>query len=357
MAITDLQDLRRHLQWAITVEHATIPPYECAMLSVIDGGSDACLTFKYVVREEMLHPALAANLLSWIGGTPRFAGPDVMPTFPGPMPHHDPDPPLILHLERASVAVVRDVFLRIEEPKERGSKPQGDRYDSLGQFYDAIADGIDRVADTELTDRPGPQITRGYLGHGGGTLYPVVDRASAMQAITEIVEQGEGSNMTDVEPFGFEGAEEPSHYHRFRALVDGDVSIGPVQPMRRDPSTDALPLGPLRDLAALFDAAYSLQLRVMDRVWIEGDGSDLIDGAMVPLMNHAQKPIARALLAQPLDDDTGDHAGPGFAWRPTPVEEMLASARDLSVRFDLGPTVDTLEQVASLSSGSSGPRF
>ena len=87
-----------------------------------------------------------------VGGIPRFAGPDVMPTFPGPMPHHDPDPPLILHLERASIDVVRDVFLRIEEPKKRGAKPQSDRYDSLGQFYDAIADGIDRFADTEFTD-------------------------------------------------------------------------------------------------------------------------------------------------------------------------------------------------------------
>ena len=354
MAITDVQDLRRHLQWAITVEHATIPPYECAMLSVIDGGSDAFLTFKYVVREEMLHLALAANLLAWAGGTPRFAGPYVMPTFPGPMPHHDPEPPLILHLERASVDVVRDVFLRIEEPKARGSEPQSDRYDSLGQFYDAIADGIDRFADTDLTDRPGPQVTRSYLGHGGGTLYPVVDRPSAIQAITEIIEQGEGADMSDSEPFGFEGADEPSHYRRFRAIVDGDVPIGAVQPMRRDPSTDVLPAGPLHDLAALFDAAYSLQLRVMDQVWREGDGSELIQGAMVPLMNHAQKPIARALLAEPLEDDTGDHAGPSFAWRPTPIDEMLASARSLAERFDLGPTVETLEQVTKLSSTSRG---
>jgi hypothetical protein len=347
MPITDLADLRRHLQWAITVEHATIPPYQCAMLSVIDQDSEAFLTFKYVVREEMLHLALAANLLAWMGGVPRFAGTDVMPSYPGPMPHHDPDPPLILHLERASVEVVHDVFLRVEQPELRGSGPQTEGYDTLGQFYDAIADGIDRFGHAEYSNQPARQVTRSYLGHGGGTLYPVVDRASAMQAIAEIIQQGEGSGSTALEPYGFEGAEEPSHYHRFRAIADGDVPIGRVQPMRLDPVTDALPEGPVRDLSALFDASYSLQLEVMERVWLEGDGSELIDGAMVPLMNHAQKPIARALLAQPIDDDTGDHAGPSFAWRPTPLAEMLDSARRLSERFELGPTVETLEQVAA----------
>jgi hypothetical protein len=346
MAITDLDDLRRHLQWAITVEHATIPPYQCAMLSVVDQESEAFLTFKYVVREEMLHLALAANLLAWLGGTPRFAGPDVMPAYPGPMPHHDPDPPLILHLERASVEVVGDVFLRIEQPELRGSRPQSDRYDTLGQFYDAIADGIERLG----TDVAGPakQVTRSYMGHGGGTLFAVVNHDTAMRAIREIIEQGEGSSQTDFEPYGFEGASEPSHYHRFRAIVDGRVPIGEVHPMRRDPSTDALPPGPVRDLSALFDACYSLQLLVMERAWLEGDASALIDDAMVPLMNHAQKPLARALLGQEIDADTGDHAGPAFGWRPTPIGEMVASARELGERYDLGPTLATLEQVSPL---------
>src|SRR5262245_13566398 len=237
MAIHDLEDLRRHLQWAITVEHATIPPYQCAMLSVVDQESDAALTFKYVVREEMLHLALAANLLAWAGGVPRFAGPDVMPTYPGPMPLHDPEPPLILHLERASVEVVSDIFLRIEQPELRGSRPQTDRYDTLGQFYDAVADGIDRFG-SSAPDAAARQVTRSYAGHGGGTLFAVADRGSALDAIEEIVEQGEGSGRTEEEPYGFEGATEPSHYHRFRAIVDGRVPIGEVQPMRRDPSTD-----------------------------------------------------------------------------------------------------------------------
>lgn len=350
MAIADIDDLRRHLQWAITVEHATIPPYQCAMLSVVDQESSAFLTFKYVVREEMLHLALAANLLAAVGGTPRFGGADVMPAYPGPMPHHDPDPPLTLHLERASVEVVRDVFLRIERPELRGARAQSDRYDTLGQFYEAVADGFDRLGDAAFVDGPAPQVTKGYAGHGGGTLFAVTDHASAMRALQEIVDQGEGSRRP-TEPFGFEGAEELSHYWRFRAIVDGEVSIGAVHPMRRDPHTFDLAAGPLRDLSRLFDASYSLSLQVMEDVWRRGDAGTLIEDAMVPLMNHAQKPLARALLTTPIDDTGDDHAGPSFAWDPMPIGEMRASARRLSEHFELGPTVETLDQVGELLGG------
>jgi hypothetical protein len=76
---------------------------------------------------------------------------------------------------------------------------------------------------------------------------------------------------------------------------------------------------------------------------------------MVPLMNHAQKPIARALLAGEIDDDTGDHAGPTFGWRPTPIATMLDSARGLTEVFDLGPTLATLEQVADLLGRDADP--
>ena len=54
--ISDVEDLRRHLQWAIEVEHCTIPPYEYAMWSVADPDSAAATSIKYVVREEMRTP-------------------------------------------------------------------------------------------------------------------------------------------------------------------------------------------------------------------------------------------------------------------------------------------------------------
>jgi ferritin-like protein len=35
--ITSLASLREHLQWAIELEHATIPPYLCALYSIKPG--------------------------------------------------------------------------------------------------------------------------------------------------------------------------------------------------------------------------------------------------------------------------------------------------------------------------------
>jgi hypothetical protein len=120
--------------------------------------------------------------------------------------------------------------------------------------------------------------------------------------------------------------------------------------MRLDPSSDDLPEGDLRDLSRLFDACYSLQMDVMERVWGVGDESPLIDAAMIPLMNHAQKPIARALQREAWPDGSGDVAGPPFAWDPMPLDEMRGSARRLASVFDLGPALETLDQVGAVLS-------
>ena len=167
--IADVEDLRRHLQWAVEVEHSTIPPYEYAMWSVVDPDSAAATSIKYVVREEMLHAALAANLLTAVGGRPRFTG-EAVPRYPEPMRHHDPKLPLVLHLAPASVDLVRHVFLRIEQPEEPGARPEADRYETLAQFYEAIVGALARLGDEVFTGNPRAQVTKGYAGHGGGTL-------------------------------------------------------------------------------------------------------------------------------------------------------------------------------------------
>jgi len=65
-------------------------------------------------------------------------------------------------------------------------------------------------------------------------------------------------------------------------------------------------------------------------------------------MNHAEKPIALALRLEPWRNRSGEVAGPPFAWDPIPLEETRDLARRLGDTFDLGPTVETLEQVAAL---------
>jgi hypothetical protein len=363
--IADVEELRRHLQWAVEIEHCTIPPYEYAMWSVVDPDSEAAISIKYVVREEMLHIALAANLLTAVGGRPRFTG-DAAPRYPEPMRHHDPKQPLVLHLAPASVDLIRDVFLRVEQPEEPGAPPETDRYETLAQFYEAIVAALARLGNEVFTGDPRRQVTKGYAGHGGGALFAVTDMDSALLAIEEIVEQGEGTHTSalapvgfdlttrlphlKLQPFGFQGAPEPAHYWRFLDIVEGRTRLGAVHPMRLDPSSADLPDGELHDLSRLFDACYSLQLDVMEQVWRAGDESPLIDTAMVPLMNHAEKPIARALQKESWPDGSGEVAGPPFAWDPMPMGEMLSLARRLDKVFDLGPTVETLDQVPAVLS-------
>jgi Ferritin-like len=207
------------------------------------------------------------------------------------MRHHDPKLPLVLHLAPASVDLVRQVFLRIEQAEEPGGRPEADRYETLAQFYEAIVGALVGLGDEVFTGDPRAQVTKGYAGHGGGTLFAVTDRDSALLAIEVIVEQGEGTHTSapgpdgfdsttrpthlKLEPFGFQGAPERAHDWRFLDIVEGRTPLGAVHPMRLDPSSDDLPDGELRELSRLFDACYSLQMSVMERVWGVGDESPL----------------------------------------------------------------------------------
>ncbi|MFD1050385.1 ferritin-like domain-containing protein, partial [Kibdelosporangium lantanae] len=87
-AINTLDDLRRHLQWAIELEHATIPPYMCALYSLDPNrNAEAVQVVAGVLSEEMLHLALAANLLNAVGGSPKLDTPELLPPYPHPLPH------------------------------------------------------------------------------------------------------------------------------------------------------------------------------------------------------------------------------------------------------------------------------
>src|SRR5262245_43413283 len=41
MPVTSIESLRDHLQWAIELEHSTLPPYLCALYSIKPGSNPA----------------------------------------------------------------------------------------------------------------------------------------------------------------------------------------------------------------------------------------------------------------------------------------------------------------------------
>ena len=146
MPIDTVEDLREHLELAIRIELSTIPPYLYAQYSIEDQTSEPALLIRSIVVEEMLHAALATNLLLAVGGSPAFAGTKYMPSYPMELPHHRP--PLTLDLAPASDHLIEGVLMRIEQPEVHGAPAQPDEFETLGQFYHALEIGLEGLAGT-----------------------------------------------------------------------------------------------------------------------------------------------------------------------------------------------------------------
>ena len=124
MPIRTVEDLREHLRLAIKVELSTIPPYLFATWSIEDQVCEAAQLLRSIVVEEMLHAALASNLLLAIGGEPNLADPDLAPEYPSPLAHHKPE--LMLDLAPCSIDLIRNVFMVIEQPEAANAPPEAD---------------------------------------------------------------------------------------------------------------------------------------------------------------------------------------------------------------------------------------
>ncbi|MFF0497841.1 ferritin-like protein [Nocardia aobensis] len=333
--IETLEDLRRHLQWAIELEHATIPPYLCALYSLdATANAEAAQVIGSVFVEEMLHLALAANLLNAVGGAPKLDAPELLPSYPHPLPHSDPS--VQLNLVPFGPEAL-ELFLNIERPAPNGAAAESDRYHTIGQFYAAIETGLRKLVDTLGEDTvfcgdPKRQLDEMHFSSGGGQVIPVRDLKSALAALTEIVEQGEGASATEVwdgdkDVFHPE-RDQVAHYYRFVELKEGrhfrpgdtpesgptgepiQLDYAKVQPMRRNPrSTDYPEDSPVRAAQREFDNTYCLLLYLLEDTF-NGSPSQMRDalGAM-----YALKAQAQALMKMPSGDGRTT-AGPTFEY-------------------------------------------
>lgn len=336
-AIDTLDDLRRHLQWAIELEHSTIPPYLCALYSLDpDRNAEATHVVSTVLEEEMLHLALAANLLNAVGGAPRLDTPELLPAYPHPLPHGDRS----VHVQLAPFGPdALELFLRIEKPASVDDPPMAEQYRTIGQFYAAIQAGFRKVCDQlgeaeVFSGDPERQIDGFHLRGGGGKTVAVHDLKSAEAALGEIVEQGEGAARTDVwdgdrDVFHPE-RNEVAHYYRFQELKLGrryrtgdtpqsgptgeeiKVDLDGVLPMRHNPRTADYPEGsPVRVAQEKFNQAYSLLLYQLEQAF-NGEQDQLHDaiGTMFRLRTQAV-----ALMTMPSGDGRTT-AGPAFEYVP-----------------------------------------
>jgi CDGSH-type Zn-finger protein len=338
MAITNLESLRTHLQWAIELEHATLAPYLSALYSIKQGTNvDSMEVIKSVFIEEMLHMALAANILNAIGGTPRFDYEGFIPTFPTPLPHGDGS--FLVNIAKFSAEGV-DSFLNIERPAETDAEPLEENYHSIGQFYAAIIEGLKSCCgalgeDVVFCGDPAWQLTAETTFYGGaGHLIGVTDLASAMAAMDEIVEQGEGLDHASI----FDGdknmfhpeREEVGHYFRFQEILKGQsyqagdtTETGPtgekftvdwdaVHNMRPNPDINDYPADSVaREKMEALAQGYSDMLRMMERSFA---GEPPLFGETVGTMYELRYLILE-LMAMPSGDGKTT-VGPYFAYRP-----------------------------------------
>lgn len=330
MNVDPVDDLRCHLQTAIEIEWSTIPPYLCARWSLVDSANAlAAECIDDVVMEEMLHLTLVSNLLNAVGGTPRFTPPRAaLPSYPACLPHSDDA--FTIDLASFSRSAL-ETFRRIERPAPATAPPEGDRYETIGQFYEAVRDMMESSADQEdiFTGNAAHQIGPAHYYGGGGGAFPVTDLPSAEKALDVVVFEGEGIDQSiwDGDEQLFHEERELAHYFRFDELYRerryraGDrPSTGPtgepiltdfeaVLPMRPNPKSADYPAGSdLRAMSDAFNRAYSALLRSLERAF-GGHPHELTTSVQMMMTLRYQ---AIALMRVPVGD--GLTAGPPFEW-------------------------------------------
>ncbi|MBX3743952.1 MAG: ferritin-like protein [Verrucomicrobiae bacterium] len=350
-------------QLALQVEFATIPVYLTGMYSIADRSCAAYQTLRSVVMEEMFHANLAANLVVALGGRPRFTD-DAAPVYPGYLPHANEATTPRIGLFRASAEVFNKVYAAIESPAPGGAPAQDDRYDSIAQLYGALREAIDAYPGNPFEVSPGKcrgrQRTDIYLGKFGGQVVEVTDKASALHAIKQIVEQGEGivpggeKPLVPVEPFGAynhygprtDGTygpiigtpEEMSHFMKFRQIAFATTTFPETLPILSDPSLDQFSNPDARQLAEAFNRAYSLMLVNFERSF--SNEGDPYFGIVLQLMHRVLPGLAVSLMNTPAhaggDASVGPNAAPTWTYLPMERKEE-----------DCGECIEGLERLLS----------
>jgi Ferritin-like len=332
MCLDSTPDLMAALQVAVELEHSTIPPYLTALYSIRPGVNlEVAHALRAVVHEEMLHMALAANILTAIGGQPNICQPGFVPRYPTSLPgglRND----LTVGLRRCSIPSIRDVFMSIERPEVTVDPVTGkvmpidpvtrSRY-TIGWFYDEICAALKTLHDNneiefghldrQVVDWPGDESF-------GSLAIDSLD--AALSAIQTILTQGEGKGPFDPS----DGAGELAHYYRFAEIVQGRrlIKVGDgfdykgetipfdpegVYPMVDDPYSSMWAPGTrARTLADQFSSTYQGLLVVLQESWSGSPAN--IQGA-VGIMFALQN-LAAQLFQTPSGRGDGTTAGPCF---------------------------------------------
>lgn len=349
--IKDVAHLKQCLLTALKLELSTIPPYLCGLYTIKEGSNvEAAALIRSVVVEEMLHMILVANILNAITDSKTlkkdeklFNVKNIIADYPTVLPGNiAPEvpagaPPFKVHLLKFSKEAI-DEFSTIERPSDPNSPiTNPTEFDSIGQFYQAIRYGLERLNKESkgklFCGDPKRQVTPEHYYGSGGKIIKVENYDDAVQAIEEIVGQGEGIDgtiATDQVMFG-ENIEY-AHYFKFQEINYGrmysandtnfqmpirsiptgkpfQVSWSSVYNMKANPKMEDYKHNPeLLQKATDFNKTYVTLLNNINDA-VSGEPDLLIKGITVM---YELKYKALELLNIPLGN--GECAGPTFEY-------------------------------------------
>jgi len=354
--ITTYDELVRHLEVAVLLELGVIPVYFTGLYSIKDQNAPSARLMRGVMVEEMLHLALNCNLMNAIGAKPSFAR-ELLPEYPMALPYYY-DPDVRIALQKASPEAAREIYMRIELPAvqyEWGapSPPEGNNWHTLGQFYEAIIQGFRGITQIQdiFTGDPSMQYPPHSIyetgdGVGGGVLRNITNVEQAVNAIRENLEQTQGPDGADEQPFGPGGSMQLTHYARFRELAEGTVPIGETWNMYPNLQTEQLE-GAVRMLSELFNQTWGLMIQALRATFGNPGAYAVYYSQAMTLMRSVMPQLATLLFQQPVHEAGGEvfHAGPSFQYRDRAIDEVADFAREVAAAAPDSHWAATMGQV------------
>lgn len=384
--LTTREDLINTLHLAAELEHNLMCQYLFAAYTMKRSTSEGLTEVQLektrgwgalmtlVARQEMEHMGLVLNLLTAIGGTPNFQRPNFpqrkerygklgikseltrfdkdtikrFQDFESPHPKPGPEFCATQGVAREDIrALLLAPQVLTQRPAQTATKgapgpPHEIEFTSVQDLYVSLAAGfvtvVERIGEknlfigdvkAEIWGGPGTPYGEGSmddLSQYGLDLIQVVDLKSAIDAIVEIVEQGEGI----LAPPDYI---EHTHYCIYTNMLNDMLAEKPgfdaARPVVRNPLTRMHPdiTAPrevniitrpeTREIATLFNLTYETMLLMM--LFLYGSSPktkqqrvDFMNAIFFPLMTMFIRPLSEILTQLPAFKDKKGNAGPGF---------------------------------------------
>jgi Ferritin-like len=228
MNMSALDGIKQQLQSAIELEFSTLPLYLSSMFSLEVQNYTVYNILRSVAMEEMVHMAIAANILSALGGTPSIR--NIQISYPTKGLPGGAEPDLVIGLAQFSKAQLKQ-FMRIERPYFLvGRRESSEQYSTIGSFYNGIKEALRQNRDdvraavmqaTDPNNRTSSRQVPDSIGLPKFNYDKNIDPAEMLcSGIDEIIDQGEGSQAPSIvtnSQFEYE----ESHYAKFASLYYG----------------------------------------------------------------------------------------------------------------------------------------